>query len=319
MAHFNSTPDFFHGRPDFQIHESQYTEMNRLENRMVEFTRCAIPKFLAAKSAFPKGSKDIEKIERGEMCSIIPVDAALPIDQIFKQISTGSLAPENAQLIALVKNETDQDTGIADFMRGANPGKGTATQASMAAAGAGSRASARIQLIDEAVEDVAKKIFYVRKATAQLKEWIAMEADYPMINPMTEQIYKQRMYGFYLTPDTLQADFIISIEAGSMAANSFFQKQQAKLNRYALLKDNPLINLDALTRDVLRFDGEDPDKYMKPENPLAAVPAVNPMGVPGVNQAAVNPAALPGLNQTEGDVSKGLLDQQASAGNSNVL
>lgn len=321
VAHFNLTPDFFHGRPDFQIHESQYSEMNRLENRMVEFTRAAIPKYLAATGAFKKGTKDIEKIERGEMCAVIPVDATLPLDQVFKQISLGSLAPENAQLISLIKNETDQDTGIADFMRGVSPGKGTATQASMAAAGAGSRAAARMQLIDEATEDVAKKMFYVRKETAQMREWISMEADYAMINPETEQIYKTRMYGFFLTPETLQADFVIGIEAGSMAANAMFQKQQAKLNRYALLKDNPLIDLDALTRDILRFDGEDPDKYMRPSNPLAVVPpgGVNPMGAPGVNQAGINPAALPGLNQTEGDVNKNLLDQAASAGNSNVF
>ncbi len=325
---FNKTPDYFYGEPDYLIHETQYTEINRIVNRLVEYTRRMIPKILVNKNAI-KSSKDIEKISKGELCEVIPVDTTMPLDQMYKMIFEGNIDPTNFNVLAEIKSEIDQDTGIADFMRGSNPGKGTATQASMAAAGATSRAAERLHIVEKFTENIAKKLFYIRKHMTTAEEWIGIQGVYPVFSIPAQQVEMQKMRGFTLTPQMLQADLRIKIEAGSMALNNFIQKQQMALNMYSVVVQNPIVDKVKLTKFLLRhYDGVDPDDFMMEQPPMAMPPGMpgqdqgqppQDMSAPGAVQSGVNPSSMPGPNQMAGHVERNINNTLMSAGNPNMF
>ncbi len=318
---FNRTPEYFHGEPDYLVHETQYAEINRIINRLSEHTRKLLYKVLINQNAIKGGASKIDKISKGEFCELIPVDTSLPLDQIVKSIFNEGINPANFQVLMEIKAEIDQDTGIADFMRGANSGKGTATQASMAASGAASRATERLRIVENIAENVARKLFLIRKHMMTAEQWIGTEGIYPVLDPISRLIKMQQLKGFMATPDMLQADLRIKIEAGSTAVNNYFQKQQSALNFYSVMAQNPNANQIYLTKYVSRhYDGIDIDELLKPNQQQIQQPpqGANPMSQPGANQTGVNPSAMPSANQTEGDVMKNLMDQNASGGNKNV-
>jgi len=318
IKRFNKTPDFFFGRPDYMIHKSQYGEINRIENRLIEYSRRMIPKILISQAALGNDRKKIEKIEKGEMCEMIVVDGSMPLDQAVKVIFNEGINPENYNISALIKNETDQDTGVADFMRGSTPNSKTATGAQMAQAGASARALERLAILEDLAGEIARKILVVKRHTAEEKEWVDYEGVYPRMD-QAGVITMMKDNGFWVTPDVLWSDLYVAIETGSMAANNFYQRQQSILNLYNLFSQNQKVNQEELIRVVCQRYDLDPEEMLAQTPPALPTPkGAPPPGLPNGIQGG-NPSAQPSINQTPGDLSKNMLDQMMSAGNANVV
>jgi len=322
---FNKTPDFFYGRTDYDISESLYLELNLLSNRMTEFSRRMIPKYIANKNAFAN-QKEISDLLRSEMCEIIPIAGNVPPENSIFPIPIVGLPKENVELLQLLTQQLNETTGITEYAKGSASGAKTATEASLMQAGATTRSAFRQRIIDRFVTQMVRKLFFVLKHTVTAPKWISIAGKYPLtkVNEMTGESFiftdaagnpiLNKQHGFFLTPDLLQADLQIEIEAGSMALANSIQKQQTSLNMYNLLASNPLVNMKELLKEVFKNFNLDADRFIMEQPPQQTNPA-NPEQI----SSPVQPNAPSSLNLSEGNISKNAINTAMNAGNNNQL
>lgn len=323
---FNITPDFFFGRTDYDISESLYLELNVLSNRMVEYSRRMIPKWIGNKAAMEQS--DWSKLLRSEMCEVIPVQGNVPPENALIPIPVVGLPKENIELLQLLTQQLNETTGITDFAKGSGGGAKTATEASLIQAGATTRSAFRQRQIDRFITEIYRKLFLVLKHTITAPKFIALAGKYPLmqIDEATGQsIIIQDEYGnpiinkqdgFFLTPDLLQADLQIEIEGGSMAYANSIQKLQSDLNTYNLLANNPLVNQRFLIKQIAKHSNIDPDELLLEQPPQQMVNPANPEQATAPVQPNA-PSSLRSLN--EGNINKNAINTVMNAGNLNQL
>lgn len=320
---FNKTPDFFYGKTDYDISESLYLELNILSNRIVEFSRRMIPKYIANKNAF-ESQKQLSELLRSEMCETVAIAGNVPPENAIVPIPTIGLPKENIELLQLLTQQLNETTGITEYAKGSASGAKTATEASLMQAGATTRSAFRQRIIDRFVTQIIRKLFFILKHTVTAPKWISIAGKYPLLkvdeltgesliitDPLGNPILNKQ-HGFFLTPDLLQADLQIEIESGSMALANSLQKQQTSLNMYNLLGSNQMVNMKELLKEVFKNFNLDADRFILEAPPQ---PQVNP------NQptAPIQPNAPSNINMNEGNISKNAINTVMNAGNNNQL
>lgn len=308
---FNILADFYYMDTDFDIHESELYAIDAISNRLLEFTKRMLPKFLARKGAIDRN--ELNKVIRGVIGGVyeINVPANFGLQDCIQPMVSDNLKPENFQTLNFLQETHSKTSGITDYMKGQGGAAKTATEAQIVANSASGRAALRQKLFDEAIQETARKLFYVLKHTTEAPKWIAIAGSYPMMkqddngatlinyDDATGQPVMNKQHGFYLTKDMLQADFHIKIEAGSTSLNNQFQKQAMLLNLFKLVGNSPLVNQAALLRKIVQAYDEDPDELIMEQPPLqqalGQAPNMNPQGTP-IPQPAIS------SNQTVGDM-----------------
>lgn len=299
VLRFNTMNEFFYCDSDFEVHKSKIFEIDEVSNRIYESLYRLVPKAVTPKGVI--NDQEMNKITRSKMATVIPVNvpAGTDLGSIFQWLPMADISPNNWNAVNELKNSHNTDTGIADFMKGASPqGKQTATESMMIQQGAAGRSNYRMSLVDEWLDEVITSLFYVLKYTYDAKKWIPFAGVYPVtrVNPTTGQtevlkdsgrIVEEKMKGFLLTPDMLQSEYKISIEAGSTGLNSTAQTQALLLNMYKTLQGNPAVDTTVMAKKIINSYGFDPDELLKQQSSESQMPPQQPQGNQNI---PVNPA-----------------------------
>ena len=310
---FNQTPDLFFGDSDYDVHESKYSAIDEISNRIQDYTKRMLAKFLVQKGAI--GANDIQKIIRGKQAGVSEVEImnGKSFNDIIYSLQGEPLKQENWMYLNFLRESHNADSGIAEFMRG-NALKGkTATEMSMIGSGASSRAGSRQKAVDEFLLGIAQKMYYVMRNCYTEPRWIAVAGEYivQQIGDNGESIFvfddagnpvKTKQQGFMLTSDLLESDLQISIEAGSTSLQNSIQKQQIYLNLFKTIGTSPTIKQDALIRKIFNSFGVDPDEILYSKEEMAKMQAaMAPPPGPNAPGQPVNPLeALIGGPKNEG-------------------
>lgn len=268
IMQFNSIPDLYLGMTDYEIIHDKINEINTINNRMIEQTKRMLPKILCRKGVLSKN--EIDKITDGKLGGVHEVETPSSLSDVIIPMPTAPLDQSNVYVLEGLKRSMNEDTGIADFMK-SQPltEKRTATELAMVQQASSVRANYRQKAVDMWLETIAVKLFYVLKNTLQDSVWIDVAGNYPnmafdekgmpfvQIDNNTGQPIINRQNGFFLTPDVLQSEFRIKIEAGSTAASTSTVKQNQLMQAYSMFITNPLIDQVALTQKVLTQLGLD--------------------------------------------------------------
>lgn len=276
IMQFNSIPDLYLGMTDYEIIHDKINEINVINNRMIEQTKRMLPKILARKGVLSKNEMD--KITDGKLGGVHEVDTPSSLSDVIIPMPTAPLDQSNVYVLEGLKRSMNEDTGIADFMK-SQPltEKRTATELAMVQQASSVRANYRQRAVDMWLETIAVKLFYVLKHTLQDSVWIDVAGNYPnmafdengapfvQMDNNTGQPILNRQNGFFLTPDVLQSEFRIKIEAGSTAASTSTVKQNQLMQAYSMFITNPLIDQVALTQKVLTQLGLDASDLINPQ------------------------------------------------------
>jgi len=293
----NIIGDYYYMDSDHDIHESKLYAIDAITNRILEFSKRMLPKLMVRKGAVNR--TEINKMLRGVMAGAFEVEAPanVAMSDVASWLPSDGLRPENFQALNILSESHAKDSGIYDYMKGEGSAK-TATEAQLIASTASGRAARRMNLLDDAVEQIYTKLFFVLKHTLKDKMWVDIAGEYAMtkVNPdgstmmltdnNTGEPIKNKQDGFWLTPDILQSECQIKIDAGSMAFNENMQRQAMTLNMFKSLANHPMIDQQWLISKVVESYGEDPDDAMIP---VAGMPGVNPMPQGMPNQTPVSP------------------------------
>lgn len=268
VMQFNSIPDMYLGMTDFEIIHDKIREINIINNRMIEQTKRMLPKILCRKGVLSKN--EIDKITDGKLGGVHEVDTPSSLGDVIIPMPTAPLDQANVYVMEGLKRSMNEDTGIADFMK-SNPltEKRTATELAMVQQASSVRSNYRQKSVDMWLETIAVKLFYVLKHTMKDATWIDIAGNYPemafdemgnaflKIDMNTGQPVINRQNGFFLTPDVLQSEFRIKIEAGSTAASTSAINQSKIMQAYSMLITSPIIDQVALTQMVITQLGLD--------------------------------------------------------------
>ena len=170
-------------------------------------------------------------------------------------LPTAPLDQSNYISMENLKKSMAEDTGIADFQK-SQPltEKRTATEMAMVQQATAVRANYRQKCVDMWLEEIATKLFYVIKHTLKEPMWIDIAGNYPNIafdennepfievDTLTGKPELNRQNGFWLTPDVVESEFRIKIEAGSTAASTSTVKQNQIMQAYSMFANNPMID-----------------------------------------------------------------------------
>jgi len=268
VMQFNNIPDMYLGMTDFEIIHDKIREINTINNRMIEQTKRMIPKMLVRKGVLSKNA--IDKITDGKLGGVHEVDTPSSLPDVIIPMPTAPLDQANVYVMESLKRSMNEDTGIADFMK-SNPltEKRTATELAMVQQASSVRSNYRQKSVDMWLETIAVKLFYVLKHTMKDTTWIDIAGNYPQMafdemgnafvktDMNTGEPVLNRQNGFFLTPDVLQSEFRIKIEAGSTAASTSAINQSKIMQAYSMLITSPIIDQVALTQMVITQLGLD--------------------------------------------------------------
>jgi hypothetical protein len=270
VMQFNSIPDLYVGMTDYEIIHDKIKEINTINNRMIEQTKRMLPKILCRKGVLSKN--EIDKITDGKLGGVHEVDTPSSLSDVIIPMPTAPLDQSNVYVLEGLKRSMNEDTGIADFMKSSPlTEKRTATELAMVQQASSVRANYRQKAVDMWMESIATKLFYVLKHTMKDATWIDIAGNFPNqafdengvpfieVDMNTGQPVLNKQNGFWLTPDVLQSEFRIKIEAGSTAASTSTVKQNQIMQAYSMFVNNPLVDQMALLRKVLTALGLDAD------------------------------------------------------------
>jgi len=308
---FNITPDNYYGFSDYEVIESKLKEIDKIEQRLLEFTKAMIPKYLFDKSAV--NPAEMESFIHAEMLKVIGVNgASTPISQMLFPIMNAQLPKENFQLLVDLRQQINADLGITEYMKGQSQGK-TATEAAIIDSASKTRSSKRQNIFDEALTEVLQKIYDALEAKQFDKLWVDEPGKYPLIgrdpntgkltfevDPVTKQVVFEHQRGFFLTKDMLKP-FNVSVEKGSTSANKSLMDKQVAMNLYQSTKGDPNINQIEVLKFMLGAFKLDSDRFINKQQQAPQLPApqagLPPNGAP--------PASVPG---TEGQLDADMLN-----------
>ena len=307
---FNLTPDNYYGFSDYEVIESKLKEIDKIEQRLVEYTRALLPKYLFDKSAIKPD--EIEQFIQAEMLKVIGVNGSTtPISQMLFPIMNAQLPKENFQILVDLRSQINADLGITEYMKGQSQGK-TATEAAIIDSASKTRSSKRQNIFDEALSDILQKIYDAMSAKEFDKLWVAEPGKYPLIgrdpntgkltfevDPATGQVVFKQQRGFFLTKDMLKP-FAISVEKGSTSANKSMMDKQVAMNLYQSTKGDQNINAIEVLKFMLGAFKLDADRFINKQQSM-------PQQIPGMPNGGT-PPALPG---TEGQLNADMLNSLA--------
>lgn len=316
ILYLNYVPDFFYPFSDYEIIEPKLREIDKIEQRILEYTRCMIPKGLVDKSAIESG--DVENLVRAEMAKVIGVNGkSTPLSQIYFPLPMAALPVENFNMLQTLKREIDESLGITEYQRGNQQAdRTTATEASIIDSASKTRSSLRQGLLDSALSILFQKIYDAMLECQRPETWVDVPGRYPvlgidaegdltMLKDSNGNIVLEEQPGFKFSKELLRP-FKITVEKGSTSASRSVQEQQLSMNLYATTGNDPMANHGELLKNVYDSFNLDPEKMMisqpQVQMPPTSVPGGPPSTVAPVAGGAANAPTAPTLGAEQGEL-----------------
>lgn len=266
---WNIVPGNFYGITDFEVIESKLREIDKIEQRILDYTKTMIPKYLFDKMGISKD--ELEDLIRGEMLACVGVKVnAVPLDKVIRPLIEAVIPRENFMALSDLRQQINADLGITDFMRGKSDSD-TATEASIIDAASKTRSQKRQNLFDDFLDDVIKGVFAAMREMQFKTLWINEAGKYPVVSRNAEGklgfevdevtgavIYKYQP-GFQLTKDML-LPFNITVERGSTSAKKGAIEKTTAVELYKVTKGDQFLNGHAMLRRLFLVFGWNPDE-----------------------------------------------------------
>ena len=318
---FNIPSDSYYGFNDYEVIEPKLKEIDKIEQRLLDFTKSLIPKYLFSKTGMKPD--EVESLTQAEMLKCIGVDTtSVPLSQMIQPIINAVLPKENFQILMDLRQQINTDLGITEYMKGQTSGK-TATEAAIIDSASKTRSSKRQAIFDDFLTDVLQKIYDAMSAMQFDTLWVDEPGKYPIVgrdangkltfevDPETNEVVFKQQKGFKLTKDMLKP-FDITVEKGSTSANKSMMQQQLAMNLYQATAGNPQVNQIEVLKFLFTAFNLPVDRFVLKQqaapqgapngNPLAAL-----MGAGTQNAGAVPPEGTEGAMTA--DMLSGLANQ----------
>lgn len=263
-------PDEFYPMGELEAIEPLQRELNETRTQMMNHRKRFARKYLYKESAFDAQGRSLLASEADNV--MIPVQSDENLMNIVAPLPAVITPPEFYNQSSLISGDIETISGVSEYMRGQMPEmKRTATEASIIADAANSRAADKLSIIEGAIADVASRLVQlaqqfmdtdqVARITAKNGEpvWVTFDADY------------------------ISGEFDFEVEAGSTAPNNeSFRRQQAlqMVDAMAPFASAGIVDMGKLAAHVLQFGFgiKNPEAFLAPPPP--PMPAPDAAGAP---------------------------------------
>lgn len=186
-----------------------------------------------------------------------PADGAIvkvPAMDAIQALEDAPLSPDIYNGLAEQKQQLYELSGVSDYRFSAKAR--TATEAAIVAQGQNLRILEKVDLLEDFVANIGRKLIQVLKQYAPERQLISITGR-----------SGNRVWN-WLSREAIQGEVDVMVEAGStQAPNKEVLKKQA-LDLYNLLRADPLINPESLITQLLdTYDVKDPESYFAPQGP----------------------------------------------------
>lgn len=261
---------------DCTISRAQVDERSKGRTQMIQQRNRALPLRWGNLEALG-GQATIDKIESGEIQSIIPVQG--DGNQMMGQIATATFPRENFSFDEVIKQDVDMMWGFSDNQRGqATSQRKTATELDLMQQNANVRMDAERAEVLKFFVGAAEKLASLIQLFATDADYVALEG--PQGDQQLQQWDKTTIAGRFAF--TARPDSTIRVDAAQAKADA--------LKTYQLLANDPFVNRQELLLQLLRKIDLDPQK-------IVVQPPQKPPEVPKVNFSCVGADMDPSVAQ----------------------
>ncbi len=267
---FNDDDEVFWGVPDSIILEPQQLELNEIRTLEMKHRRLALIKIMYKKNSIEIAQ--LEKLLDGTVAAAVEVIGELSdIDHFQVADVPPSLSKQGQEVLGDVRESmgfSRNQAGEYSEGRSKNP---TATEASIVQAASEIRIDERRDMLADMIVDVFEDIhedIFDRWQDDQIVQVMGPD-NVPVWVAFKPEALKSGRYDLQVDPDT-------------MVPETKAMRQQKAVQTYAILKDNPLIDPEVLTKYLLREQhGVQYDNMMRTMDQLQQRAA---SGQPGATQ-----------------------------------
>jgi hypothetical protein len=259
-------PDQFYPIGELEALEPLQNELNETRSSMVRARKLDIRKYMARKGQL--NADAVSAIRSDEDNAIIVVDGDHPLNDVLVPVQTNPARPELYQHSETVLSDFDRVSGVSEYQRGQLPEiRRTATEASIIQDAANARAADKLDTVQLAVGQVARRILQL------MQQYMDEEQSARIVGTDGTKMW------FKYQRDDIQGEFDFEVEAGStQPMNETFRRQQAMQMMTALqpLISEGVIDPRELAKHVLRdgFGIKQPEKLILPPPPPQPGPNV---------------------------------------------
>ncbi len=240
--------------------------------------------------AYFDGFLDPKQIEFGA-AKMWPVEA--PPSEVLFPIPLQDIPFSGYREEDSLKADIDRAVGLSDSVAGADPGGApeTATGIQLVHAAAGIRIQFKTRRFEQ-------------ETCARIAEhWVSLDQQHIIEENVVAGPPKpgdgDAEYSWYpIGPAQLAGQFTFSIDAGSMSPQNDVAKQQAAVEKYQLLRPDPLVDARKLLTDILRDLGyRNPESMLAPEMPDVPFQAIDLIRDTLAQEKGINPDEFMALVQ----------------------
>lgn len=285
-------PDQFYPIGEIEAIEPLQNELNETRTSMVNARKMDQRKWLYRNGAFSPDGLDALRSSKDNV--MVPVDSDEDFNRLISPMpKEPALQPGMYQHSDQILEDVDRVTGVSEYQRGMIPEtRRTATEASMIQDAANARAADKLDIIETAISQLARRL--VQLAQAYLTG--------PQVARITSETADAQGWLSY-SRESIQGEFDFNVEAGStQPQNETFRRQQAMQLAQAMAPfvQMGIVNPTELAAHLLRegFGVKNPERFIQqlPMMPMGA----QPPGAEG-QQPGGGGGAPPGSEQTPPD------------------
>ena len=273
MIRNHDVPDEFYPIGELEAIEPLQRELNETRTQMMNHRKRFARKYLYKESAFDAQGRNLLTSEADNV--MVPVQSDENLNNVIAPLPAVITPPEFYNQSNLISNDIETISGVSEYMRGQMPEmKRTATEASIIADAANSRAADKLAIVEAAIAQVASRLVQLAQQFMDSEQvarvvgkngepvWVSFDADY------------------------ISGEFDYEVESGSTAPNNeSFRRQQAlqMVDAMAPFASMGVINVQKLAAHVLQFGFgvKNPESFLQQQPPPAAPPAgPAPEGMP---------------------------------------
>lgn len=266
MVRDYDVPDQFYPIGELEALEPLQREINETRSSMVRARKLDIRKYVAREKSMTAGV--IDAIQSDKDNTVILVEGDDPLENVIKPLETNPARPELYQHSDTILADFDRVSGVSEYQRGQLPEiRRTATEASIIQDAANARAADKLDTVQLAVGQVARRILQL------LQQYMTEEQSARIVGRDGTKLWFQYQRG------DIEGEFDFDVEAGStQPMNETFRRQQALQMMTALtpLLEQGVIDPKELAKHVLRdgFGIKQPEKFILPPPPPQPGPNV---------------------------------------------
>lgn len=254
-------PDHFYPMGDVEALEPLQLELDKTRSQMMNHRKRYDRKWLYRQEAFdPQG---LAALQLDQDMVMVPVaDANEPLADMITPVPITSVDPQMYQYLAGIEADIDKVSGVAEFQQGqsSNNISHSATEASMIADAANSRAQDKLRTIEISIGAVARRVIALAQQylTQDQEARVLGNDGYPVWIPFGRE--------------EVQGEFDFEVEAGSTKPmNESQRRSQAlqMLQTFTPYASAGLVNAQELIKYALTygFGVKNPERFMMAQQP----------------------------------------------------